>query len=45
LNLVSFAHGETFMLGAFIGLWVIKILNLPFLAALCWLCGGWLMAY
>lgn len=44
LNLVSFAHGETFMLGAFIGLWVIKILNLPLLAALLLaFAGGWLV--
>ncbi|MDY0094314.1 MAG: branched-chain amino acid ABC transporter permease [Candidatus Vecturithrix sp.] len=44
LNLVSFAHGETFMLGAFIGLWVIKILNLPLLAALLLaFAGGWLI--
>ncbi|GAK55653.1 inner-membrane translocator [Candidatus Vecturithrix granuli] len=44
LNLVSFAHGETFMLGAFIGFWVIKILNLPLLAALLLaFAGGWLI--
>lgn len=44
LNLVSFAHGETFMLGAFIGFWVIKILNLPLLAALALaFAGGWVI--
>lgn len=44
LNLVSFAHGETFMLGAFIGFWVIKILNLPLLAALLLaFAGGWIL--
>lgn len=44
LNLVSFAHGETFMLGAFIGFWVIKILNLPLLAALVLaFVGGWII--
>ena len=44
LNLVSFAHGETFMIGAFIGFWVIKILNLPLLAALLLaFAGGWVI--
>lgn len=44
LNMVSFAHGETFMLGAFIGFFVLKILDLPlFLAFLAAFVGGWLI--
>ena len=44
LNMVSFAHGETFMLGAFLGFFVLKILHLPLLAALlAAYAGGWII--
>lgn len=44
LNLVSFAHGETFMLGAFIGFFSIQIFHLPLLLALLLaFAGGWII--
>jgi branched-chain amino acid transport system permease protein len=29
LKLINFAHGEVFMVGAFVGLWALKLLHLP----------------
>jgi branched-chain amino acid transport system permease protein len=44
LNMVSFAHGETFMLGAFLGFFALKFLHLPLLAAFVLaFAGGWLI--
>lgn len=42
MNMVSFSHGETFMLGAFIGFFAIQHLRLPFIIALIMaFAGGW----
>ncbi len=42
MNMVSFAHGETFMIGAFLGYLAIQVLHLPLLAALIIaFAGGW----
>lgn len=42
LNMVSFSHGETFMLGAFIGFFAIQYCHLPlFVALLLAFLGGW----
>ena len=44
LNMVSFAHGETFMLGAFIGFFAVKIAHLPlFIAFVLAFAGGWII--
>lgn len=44
LNMVSFAHGETFMIGAFIGFFAIQVVHLPFLAAMFLaFAGGWIV--
>ena len=44
LNMVSFSHGETFMLGAFIGFFLIQVCKLPLFAAiLLAFGGGWLI--
>lgn len=44
LNIVSFSHGETFMIGAFLGFLAIQVLKLPFVAAiLLAFTGGWLV--
>jgi branched-chain amino acid transport system permease protein len=44
MNMVSFSHGETFMIGAFIGFFVIQFLHLPLLLALLLaFIGGWLI--
>jgi branched-chain amino acid transport system permease protein len=44
LNMVSFAHGETFMLGAFIGFFLIQVVHLPLLLALILaFAGGWVI--
>lgn len=42
MNMVSFAHGETLMLGAFIGFFAVQIFHLPLLLALLLaFLGGW----
>ena len=44
MNMVSFSHGETFMLGAFIGFFAIQFLQLPLIAALLLaFIGGWII--
>ena len=44
MKMVSFAHGETFMIGALIGFWAIHGGRLPFLLALlCAFGGGWIV--
>ena len=44
MNMVSFAHGETLMLGAFIGFFAVQYFHLPLLAALLLaFLGGWLI--
>ncbi|MBD3304751.1 branched-chain amino acid ABC transporter permease [candidate division KSB3 bacterium] len=44
MNMVSFSHGETFMIGAFIGFFIIQFLELPFLIALiAAFIGGWIV--
>ena len=44
LNMVSFSHGETFMLGAFIGFFLIQYTHLPLLLAiLLAFAGGWII--
>jgi branched-chain amino acid transport system permease protein len=44
MNMVSFAHGETFMIGAFLGFFALQVAHLPFWGALLIACaGGWLV--
>ena len=44
MNMVSFAHGETLMLGAFIGFFAVQFFHLPLFAALLVaFLGGWLI--
>jgi branched-chain amino acid transport system permease protein len=44
LNMVSFSHGETFMIGAFIGFFCVQVLHFPlFLAILLAFVGGWII--
>lgn len=44
LKMVSFSHGETFMIGAFIGFFLIQVVHLPFFAAiLLAFIGGWIV--
>jgi branched-chain amino acid transport system permease protein len=44
LNMVSFSHGETFMLGAFIGFFLIQYTHLPLVVAiLLAFAGGWII--
>jgi branched-chain amino acid transport system permease protein len=44
LNMVSFAHGETFMIGAFIGFFSLQVFHLPlFVAFLLAFIGGWII--
>ncbi|PID56028.1 branched-chain amino acid ABC transporter permease [candidate division KSB3 bacterium] len=44
MNMVSFAHGETLMMGAFIGFFAVQFFHLPLFAALLLaFLGGWLI--
>lgn len=44
MNMVSFSHGETFMLGAFIGFFAIQFWQLPLIVALLLaFTGGWII--
>ncbi len=46
MNMVSFAHGETFMIGAFLGYFAIQVFNLPLLMGLLIaFAGGWIVGF